>query len=175
MNIILAKVPVGKRTSLEACFLTGDFDVIYNGCTSILAAPSSKIPFGDITRFGMPFYGGNITYKTQLDIDVECDIRINAALYKGALIKVLVDGSEAGKIAFAPYELTVEKLKPGKHTVEYILYGNRVNTFGSLHNCGKSSWVGPDHWYSKGDEWSYEYNLKPVGILKSPVITVIKR
>ena len=175
MNIILAKVPVGKRTSLEACFLTGDFDVIYNGCTSILAAPSSKIPFGDITRFGMPFYGGNITYKTQLDIDAECDIRINAALYRGALIKVLVDGSEAGKIAFAPYELTVEKLKPGKHTVEYILYGNRVNTFGSLHNCGKSSWVGPDHWYSKGDEWSYEYNLKPVGILKSPVITVIKR
>ena len=175
MNIILAKVPVGKRTSLEACFLTGDFDVIYNGCTSILAAPSSKIPFGDITRFGMPFYGGNITYKTQLDIDAECDIRINAALYRGALIKVLVDGSEAGKIAFAPYELTVEKLKPGKHTVEYILYGNRVNTFGSLHNCGKNSWVGPDHWYSKGDEWSYEYNLKPVGILKSPVIKVIKR
>lgn len=58
--------------------------------------------------------------------------------------------------------------------LEFTFYGNRYNTFGALHNCGDSLWFGANYWYSSGNAWCYEYNTKPTGILKSPVITMLK-
>lgn len=67
------------------------------------------------------------------------------------------------------------KLQGCKHTIEFIAFGNRVNTFGSIHNISNDYWVGPSHWYSKNYEWSYEYDPKPTGIMASPTIEVIKK
>ena len=62
---------------------------------------------------------------------------------------------------------------PGKHTLEILLYGNRANTFGCLHLADETvDWLGPAAWYSVGAQYSYEYQLKPFGILASPVISV---
>lgn len=171
-NVIEATVPIGKRISIENCFLTGDFDVLCKGCTVVLDKPSRSIAFGDINGCGMPFYGGNIVYKTKITTDRVCSAKINAAKYSGALIKVRIDGKDVGRIVFAPYEITVDNLSVGEHTVEFILFGNRANAFGPIHYCGLGQWHGPDHWYSSGDDWSYEYNFKKTGILKSPVITL---
>lgn len=85
-----------------------------------------------------------------------------------------LDGKDAGRVAFAPYELEIEDLKKGKHIMEFTLFGNRFNTFGALHNCGPSIWYGPPYWYSTEDSWCYEYNTKKMGILKSPVIKMYK-
>ena len=32
--------------------------------------------------------------------------------------------------------------------------------------------MGPSAWRTKDDDWCYEYNLMPLGILKAPEITV---
>ena len=174
-NTIAAKVPFGKRISLEACYLIGDFNVRAEGCEKTLSKATETIGFGDITKQGMPFYGGNITYSAKINVPENCSLEINIGRYAGALTKVLLDGEEAAKIVFAPYNAEIKNVSKGEHTIEFVLFGNRYNTFGALHNCGSSLWYGPSYWYSKGNLWCYEYNTKPAGILKSPVITMLKK
>ncbi|MBE7051585.1 MAG: hypothetical protein E7395_03340 [Ruminococcaceae bacterium] len=173
-NVIEATIPFGTSESLEACYLTGEFDVFVKGCDILLKKASTTLGFGDISSQGMPFYGGNITYRTIIDVPEDCNLDINIASYKGALTKVALDGSDVGKIVYAPYSLVVRDVKKGKHVLEYTLFGNRHNTFGALHNCGTSIYYGQHHWYSTANSWSYEYCTKPTGILKSPVITMHK-
>lgn len=173
VNELIACVPIGKSVSIENFLLLGDFDVRVSGCNITIQKPRRKIAFGSIVGQGMPFYGGNITYKTTINLDNESDIIIRASRYRGALIRVIVDGIDQGEIAFAPYEKEVKNLSAGKHTIEFKLFGTRVNTFSALHNCNKSEkWKGPSYWYSRNDGWSYEYCLKETGILSSPVIEI---
>ena len=56
--------------------------------------------------------------------------------------------------------------------LELTLYGSRQNCFGALHNCSNAKWIGPNYWYTSGSDWAYEYQLKDMGILKSPVIEI---
>ena len=44
----------------------------------------------------MPFYGGNIVYKTEVDVP-ESTLKICVSRYRGALTKVLIDGKEIGR------------------------------------------------------------------------------
>ncbi|HBP37314.1 MAG TPA: hypothetical protein DD640_00945 [Clostridiales bacterium] len=98
-------------------------------------------------------------------------LTIHAPCYRGALIAVAVDGRPAGRTVFSPYDLKIDGLTAGKHEIELNLYGNRVNTFGAVHNCDPSrTWFGPDAWRTSDDAWSYEYQLHPTGILKTPWI-----
>ncbi len=173
-NIFTAKIPFSKSESLEACYLIGDFNVVLEGCDKTLTPPSALIGFGDITSQGMPFYGGNVTYAHEIEVSEDCKLRINIASYIGALTKVTIDGKDAGNIVFAPYDLEIPFVTKGKHTVEFTLFGNRHNTFGALHNCGRGIYYGQHYWYPTLNSWCYEYNLKKTGILKSPVITMYK-
>jgi len=80
-----------------------------------------------------------------------------------------------GKIVYNPYTVIAKGVKKGKHTVELTLFGNRHNSFGALHNCDRQyEWYGPNAWVTKGDVFSYEHQIKEMGILVSPVIEVIK-
>ncbi len=174
-NELIIKAPIGNRTDLEAYMILGDFDVSVSGCDIIISPSRKKLSFGDITKQGMPFYGGNLIYKTVIETP-ECDIKLHAGRYRGALLKVYVDGKDIGRCAFAPYEVTAENLAAGEHTIEIKMFGTRVNTFGGLHNCDAcDDWIGPSYWYTKGDRWCYEYNLKETGILSSPVIEIYNK
>jgi len=173
-NVLTVKIPFGKTTNVEYCYILGDFNVRVEGCEKTIIASTSEIAFSSITTQGMPFYGGNITYK--FDVETKnCAIGIKANNYRGAMIKVLMDGKPVGVIAYAPYKLMIENVKAGKHTIELTLFGNRYNTFGQLHNADTAlSWFGPDSWRTEGDAWCYEYKLKDTGILASPVIEIFE-
>ncbi len=82
-----------------------------------------------------------------------------------------VDGKRAGVIAWAPYSLPVSAAH-GKHRVDITAFGNRYNTFGSIHNADLNFYFpgNPGSWRTQGSAWSREYRLKPTGILVSPVI-----
>ncbi|MCI6997690.1 MAG: hypothetical protein MR936_13140 [Eubacterium sp.] len=55
--------------------------------------------------------------------------------------------------------------------LEFTVYRSRINTFGCLHNCNqKEEWIGPNAWRTTGVQWSYEYQIKPMGLLKAPVL-----
>ncbi len=173
-NELILQVPFGKRTNTEWCYILGDFGVKVEGTYTAIVPDSSKIGFSTLTSQGMPFYGGNIIYKAEIETP-ECTAVIRTVRYRGALVKVIVDGKERGVIALSPYELKIEGLSAGKHTVELVLFGTRINTFGGMHNVRQHRWVGPNFWRSIGDNWCYEYILKDTGILASPIIEIFEK
>lgn len=168
-NELIIAMPYAKHINVEYCYLLGDFGVEVVGEKAQIAAKQSLIKFGDITRQGLPFYGGNITYIC--DIETVCgEFEVNIPYYRGSVISVSVDGEKKGLIAFDPYRLKINTAA-GRHRLEITLYGNRYNTFGGLHNSNKKDiWYGPNYWRTTGDNWSDSYILKPTGILSKPAI-----
>ena len=174
-NVLVVNIPFGRRTNIEWCYILGDFNVIVEGATATITEKTSEIGFSDVVHQGLPFYGGNIIYKTEVETKA-CSMTIRANYYRGALIKVFVDGIDVGRIVFAPYEVKVEDLSAGKHVIEFVLYGNRMNTFGCMHKViRKDGWIGPNYWRTTGDDWCYDYNLKRFGILASPIIEIYEK
>ena len=171
-NTLTVTIPFGKRTSTEWCYLLGDFGVRVQGRKKIIQKPFDKIGFGSITDQGMPFYGGNITYQAEFETD-DGNVTIHAPQYRGSLIGVELDGKRAGVIAYSPYTINLRDVPAGKHSICFTLFGNRYNSFAALHNADlKEAWAGPNLWKTQGDKWCYEYRLKEMGILSSPVIEI---
>lgn len=172
-NELIIKVPFGKRTNIEWCYILGDFNVRVNGTESVITESYKKIGFSDLTTQGMPFYGGNIIYKTEVETP-ECDMLIHTVNYRGSLVKIYVDGNECGVSAFAPYIVRANGIKSGRHIIEFKLFGTRINTFGGLHNITRPNWVNSGYWRTTGDNWCYEYNFWQNGILSAPRIDILE-
>jgi hypothetical protein len=170
-NILELDFPYGKKTDVEAVYLLGDFAVYVAGTFCTLAGPVRTLGFGDITRQGLPFYGGNLTYHLKAESRGGA-LTIQATNYRGHLLKVSVDGKDCGVIAYSPYRLKVEGLIGEHHRIDLRYFGSRINTFGQLHSVDKSPgrWWGPNSWRGSGAEWTEEYCFWPQGILKSPEI-----
>ena len=49
---------------------------------------------------------------------------------------------------------------------------DRLNEIG-YNNNGERSWKGPNMWYVKDNEWSYDYVVEETGIVSSPQIEFI--
>lgn len=174
-NILEVSIPFGKRTNVEWCYILGDFGVVVEGTKKTITERSDKVRYGTITDQGMPFYGANIVYHNEIELEEDSALRVRIPKYRGSLVKVLLDSKEAGKIVYAPYELVIPNVKKGKHVLGLVLYGNRHNSFGTLHNCNeKTWWFGPDAWRTTGDSWSYEYSLKDMGVLEKPIVEILK-
>jgi hypothetical protein len=169
-NTIEVTYLYGRKTDLEYLYLLGDFGVKLAGTAATLTAPVRELAFGDITAQGLPFYGGNIVYH--MELEVEGDIELVASNYRGHLLGVTVDGEDRGRIIFSPYSLTVKGLAAGKHKLDLRYFGSRVNTFGQLHCVIRDPgfWWGPNSWRTAGEAWSYEYQLWRQGVLKSPEV-----
>ncbi len=174
-NILEITIPFGLRTDLENCYLLGNFGTAYAGRQAYITAIPDSLFFGSVVHQGLAFYGGNVQYHTQVCLDRQADVEFEISYYRGALVKVLVDGVERGNIIYAPFRLKVDRLESGIHDVTYVLYGNRYNTFSALHTLvadKKRVYIGPDYWRSEGDQWAYEYQTRPMGILKTPVVRI---
>ena len=170
-NVLEAVIPFGKRTNVEWAYLLGDFGVEVNGRYVRIVPVREKIAFGDITRQGLPFYGGNITYHMPVDTKGGT-LTIRSNSYKGAMQAVSVDGKEEIPLIYPPYQADLGVLEAGKHTVDITLYGHRRNSFGPVHlNNLKATWIGPNAWRSEGEEWCYDYRICEEGVLTTPVIT----
>lgn len=171
MHALTVSYDYGRPLNIENLFLLGAFGVTVTGATAHITPLPRRIAYGDITRQSLPFYGGNLTYEVPVQAG-ENGLKLKIPQYRGAVVDVSLDGDFVGKICYAPYELEIP-CAPGEHRLQITVYGNRVNTFNALHNCNDAeTWYGPDSWRSTGDEWSYEYRLKPCGLLIAPMLYV---
>lgn len=176
-NILEITMPFGIRTDAENCFVLGNFGTAYKGSEAYITTLPEKLHFGDVTRQGLAFYGADITYDTVFSLNESTEVEFELSYYRGALIRVDVDGKEAGYIWKSPFRLVTDLLGEGEHNVSFTVFGNRYNTFAALHTLladKKDVYTGPDYWRSTGFGWSYEYNTRPFGILKTPVIRKYK-
>ncbi|MDR2135216.1 MAG: hypothetical protein LBO76_01225, partial [Treponema sp.] len=170
-NVLEVSLPYGRAVNVEAMYLLGDFGVRVVGSLCTLTPPVRSLAFGDITRQGLPFYGGNLVYHLEAECRAQ-GLLVGASYYRGHLLRVRVDGADRGVIAYSPYELKVPGLSPGKHKVDIVYFGCRINTFGQLHsNIRGGYWWGPGSWRTEGPAWTYEYRFWPQGVLKSPEIS----
>lgn len=167
-NTIELRMPYGEKANVESCYLLGDFGVEVFGKEKRIIPVPEKVVFGDLTRQGMPFYGGNLTYRCKFTAPGG-HMRLRAQYFSGPLLVAAVDGKRTGSIAFAPYEVDLGDLEAGEHLLEITAFGNRYHTFGQLHNCDRNySWFASCSWRTKNDRWSDEYMLKELGILVTP-------
>ena len=170
-NELTVTLPYGKRTSAEWCYILGEFNVRVEGCVKTLVPATDRIGFGSITTQGMPFYGGNLVYKATVTTPAG-DLSVRIPHVRGALARVKLDGKDLGRIAFAPFTVNAGAVEAGPHALEILFFGNRFNTFGPLHSLRDRKCIGPGEWRTEGDDWSYEYNLNPTGVMDSPEIIV---
>ena len=172
-NILEITMPFGIRTDAENCFILGEFGTEYRGREAYITALPEKLSFGDAVHQGLAFYGANITYDTVVNLNEKTALEFEISYYRGALIRVDIDGKTAGYIWKSPFRLISDVLDEGEHRVSFTVFGNRYNTFAALHTLladKKDVYTGPDYWRSAGFAWSYEYNTRPFGILKTPVV-----
>ncbi len=168
--------PYGERTNIEWCYILGDFGVRVIGCEKIITERQAKLGFGDVTSQTLPFYGANIDYSFDVELESDGAIEIETSYYRGSLIAVSIDSERCGRIVLPPYRLMINDVKKGKHTVTLTLFGNRHNCFGAMHLVNEGElWFGPTAWRTTGEDWCYEYKTRRFGILKSPVITIYKK
>ncbi|MBQ8447372.1 MAG: hypothetical protein IJX27_00390 [Clostridia bacterium] len=166
-NTVLINLRYSNADSVEACYVLGNFGVEVHGYYATVTSLPEKLYFEDVTRQKLGFYGGNIRYSFKINGGGRKTLEISK--YRGAVIKVFVDGEEKGYIDFPPHRLSFGELAEGEHTVELVLYGNRMNTFGQLHKTNEHlEWTGPDSWRTKGRFWTDEYQLTRFGILTAP-------
>ena len=92
--------------------------------------------------------------------------------FSGTAISVNVDGKRiSGMLAFPPNRLALGNLTDGVHDIDITWYGNRMNTFGQLHNTIlKPSYTDPGMWRPKGRFYTPEYMLRSYGIFTTPMI-----
>lgn len=170
-NTIGIRLPFGKQTALERCFLLGDFGVETDGMKNTLTKKPETLQYGDITRQQFPFYGGNLTYLTELHMEQKQHVYVQVPDFAGALVSVRVAGKEEQPVFCAPYMADLGVLDKGEYPLEITCFGNRYNQFGQLHSCNrKERYYGPWMWRTEGADWSKEYQLKPAGILSSPLL-----
>jgi hypothetical protein len=169
-NVLLVRSPIGIRTKIEWCYLLGNFGVRVAGCEKTICPLPEKLGYSTVTAQSLPFYTGNIEYIQEIETPA-CELAVKVSEYRGALVKVFLDGEDRGVIAFDPYILNLGRVDAGKHTFKFVLFGTRFNAFAALHNADVGEkWTGPAIWRTTGDKWCYEYRLRDMGILASPII-----
>jgi hypothetical protein len=165
---LIIKIPYGEKTEIEWCYLLGDFGVQVMGQKKIIMESVKELHFGDWSNQGLPFYSGNVTYHCHFVNKEKKALLLQVPQYRGPVMQVdFEDKSE--KLAFSPYTVSLGR----GNSFDITLYGNLINTFGQLHNCNKNERTfGPNSWRTKDltNNWSYGYQLKPMGILTQPKI-----
>ncbi len=172
-NTLLLEFPFGRKTNIEWCYILGQFGVDVRGQSACIVGKPENIDWGDISRQSFAFYGGSISYSFEYE-GAEGEWFVTVPSYKGALVRVTVDDESKGLIIGEPYRLHLGHLR-GKHRISLLLYGNRYNCFGQLHNTDSfEAYWGPKTWRTTGQNWSYTYQLKSFGILTEPLMEVIR-
>ncbi len=166
INELVLEIPYGRKTNLENIFLLGDFGVEVRGTSAAVIEKPERLYFGEIATQGMPFYGGSLGYIMECTLREEEAVCIRVPHFKAPVLGVRLDGEDAGRIAFAPHVLSLGVCKAGVHRLEIRAYGNRFNSFGTLHNSNDEyQWYGPDSYRTGGYEWSEDWMLRPFGVM----------
>lgn len=169
-NELTITFPYTRKSNLEWSYLLGTFGVRVSGNKARLVKKPETPGFSDLTAQGFPFYAGNMTYVCEVDVS-EGDYVLETTKYRAPLVTVSVDGGEEIPSVFAPYQADLGHLSEGKHVIRITAYGSRINAFGQVHLSDETlTWFGPGAWRTKDASFSYEYQLKRVGVLAGPIL-----
>lgn len=173
-NILELEIGYTENTDLEAMYLLGEFGVYPDDGTIRLAELKKELRFGDVVHQGLAFYGGNIAYHVDVCVTAG-KMRIRVPHYKGACVAVEVDGKRLKDLIICPpYELNIDNLENGVHSVAIVLLGLRYNTLAHLHDKNDKDFLSshPMLWRRKDEYWTDFYHFTEIGIMEKPEIFV---
>ena len=169
-NTLRVTLPFGESDNIECMYLLGNFGVKLVGRKAVITELPKTLAFDDITRQGLPFYGGSVKYNIPLEADEEGNYFVRVPHYRAAVLGVSVDGNRAATIAYPPYLVWLGKLCKGTHQVTVEAFISRQNCFGHVHCADeKLNWLGPNSWKTTESSWTYEYRLRCEGIISTPI------
>lgn len=171
---IILKMPFGRKSNLEWCYILGDFAVNVIGSVAYIEGWKDSIIYGDLVKQGLPFYSGNITYSINYKLEKDAEnVYLHVAHFAAICLSVSVNGEKRGMIAYAPHKLYLGALEAGEYNIVITAYGTRFNAFGTIHNANDEyKWYGPDSYRTVGSQWSDSYLLKPNGILSGVTLQI---
>jgi hypothetical protein len=97
---------------------------------------------------GYIFYSDKVSYSQKFNLEKgTSDFKVKLKKWNGTVAEVLVNGEEAGIIAWEPEELDITKfLSEGENEITVRVVGSLKNTFGEFYR-EKTSWIyGPHGW-----------------------------
>lgn len=168
-NELIVEIPFGRKVNLEWSYILGDFGVEAYGDYAHIVDKAATLRFGSVVQQKLPFYTGNITYSMNITADDNYDDAIvEVPHFRAPVLEVFLDGESKGIIAYAPHKLSLGEVTQGSHKLDIVMYGNRFNGFGTLHNANDEfRWYGPDSYRTSGSQWTDSYLFHDMGILSS--------
>lgn len=176
-NELLVEIPFGRKVNLEWSYILGDFGVEAYADYAHIVEPAKSLRFGSVVEQRLPFYTGNITYTINIDAkEAYDDVMLEVPHFKAPVMEMFVDGEAKGLLAYAPHKISLGAMEAGVHKLDIVMYGNRFNGFGTLHNANDEyKWYGPDSYRTSKSEWTDAYLFHPMGILSAINIQFGKR
>jgi len=164
---------------LEIVYLLGNFGVAIQETGLIVNAPPTSLQLGDWTVQGLPFYAGSVTYRVEIASTLQAGEHLFSAIpdYRGTAMRVLVNGIQAGYLAWPPWELEITELVKAQPACDLRIevLGHRRNSHGPLHSPKPwLYWTGPTQFRESDDYWRTHYQLVPCGLMAAPVLVVKK-
>ncbi|MBK7259439.1 MAG: hypothetical protein IPI01_16885 [Ignavibacteriae bacterium] len=149
--------PFTIHTELEPVYVLGNFS-LENAQRAFTMVPATPVRMGPWNEQGMPFYAAGMKYTQVVSKDAKkgksaaAKYCVQLGKWKGVVASVMVNGKDAGIIAFAPSNLDITKLmKIGKNTVSVIVYGSLKNTLGPHHGDPPLGMAWPGSFQKSGD------------------------
>ncbi len=174
-EIILETIYNEDHPGLEIIYLLGDFGVKIANNQPKIIEKIEKLKIGDWTQQGLPFYSGNITYLYEMQVEIKEKQKIFVRIpdYRGTAVRILVNGKQAGIIAWKPNEVDItDFIRSGNKCLLGIeILGHRRNSHGPLHFHQKwPIWTGPSSFVPEGEEFTEDYQIVPCGLMKTPEV-----
>ena len=83
---------------------------------------------------GYPFYAGVMALETEIEAPAGAkDVRLTLDGLRAAAAEVLVNGEPRGELCWAPYEVPLGELRPGKNVLTIRLFSTLRNLLGPWH------------------------------------------
>jgi hypothetical protein len=152
---------------LEPMYVLGRFGVHVKASSCRLTSLPNRLQVGSWHMQGLAFYAGAVTYTLEVKLNEQAERwELHCPRYS-TIIRVLVNGTEAGTLMWAPHRLDVTKyLRQGENRIDLQVCNSLRNFFGPHHlaNEDEIPCLGPHHFFIKQDR-TEEYRLKPAGLL----------
>jgi len=173
-NVLVQEFEFRDDLDLEALYILGDFSVRLEGNKKILGILPQKISVGNLVGQGLPFYTGGVRYKIPLleDYSGHQKVLLEVPDFQGACIKVDPGQSNEKIIAWQPNRVEITDNLKGSDELMLEVILTRRNSFGPLHHVPFTFTTGPQHFLSKGKNFTMNYMLYPSGILENPRLLV---
>ncbi len=165
--------PFHVLCEIAPVYVLGEFALRKSSPGFVITEPQA-LGLGDWLDQGLCFYPWAVRYRAAAMLRGPAEaLTVRLPEWAGSAARVLLDGREAGVIAYPPHELQIEEhLTAGRHELAIDVFGNMKNMMGPPFSDGLPgiwTWeVHPEH-TPDGDA----YRLFTCGMMRPPQVTAL--